>query len=90
MPFSILYAKFGTIYQCGPFDTEDQAMKYADDHRQKDTTTINPSGLVCNSQDGDDQDLVVEFDLESDIVFLMDGNHKMVELQDTDFEEINS
>lgn len=75
MPFCILYTKSGVggIFQCGPFATEDEAMKYVDDYRHK---------------DGDyDPQREVVFNLECDVVYLMRENHQMVELQNADFDD---
>ena len=68
-PFSILYTiEYGEIMRCGPFKSEQLAMKYVGEHRY----TGNPDQTEY------------EFDLNEQHVYLLHPDHRMIELEDGD------
>ena len=73
-PWSILYSREGEIYNCGPFATEDSAMAWANDNRYQ-------------GADGD-QD-AFEFDLDDEHVYLLGPDHRIQELSNSDFPEVD-
>lgn len=69
--WSILYsADYGNVYQCGPFASREEALAYA--------KRVNYT---------DDKDIVnTEFDIRDTHVYVMSPDHKLTELDNSDFE----
>ncbi len=69
--WSILYSKeWGTIFQCGPFASEELAIAYA---------------RKVNMGDGKDP-VETEFDIADTRVYIMSPDHRMREMDDSEFQ----